>query len=174
MAVTVGEAQAIRGFSLEIKLNENGRRIAHNPGVMPGSNRNHLRGHEFENAAIRVMNVDLTASEEAHVSVHTELSAHNELHMSGPPEARRIDSTLYAGSADAHDIETDAADFSAIRVFYGGNKSIDRTHRDLLQSWGKGTAAPLDCTPCASKSNITRAQGRGYRRSFQFIDRPSK
>jgi hypothetical protein len=114
--VGLGEAQAIRGLALEIKLNENGGLIAHDPGVMTGVNRNHLRGGEFESAAIRVTDVDLATGKEAHVSMHAEISAYKGFHVGGPAEAGWIDSALHAGGAYADDIEPDTADFAGIGV----------------------------------------------------------
>jgi hypothetical protein len=117
VVMACGEAQAICSFALEIELNENSWFIAHHPGVMTGVNRHDLRGGEFESAAIRIMDVDLAASEEAHVSVHTQVSTHNSFHVGGPAEASWIDNALHAGGAHPDDIEADATDFAIVGVF---------------------------------------------------------
>jgi hypothetical protein len=117
VAVAFGKAQAIRGFALEVELDENGRPIAHDPCIMTGVNRNHLRRGEFETAAIRVMDVDLAASEEAHVSVHTELSANDGFHVSGLAEAGWIDRALHSGGAYPDYIKLDTAVLAVIGIF---------------------------------------------------------
>jgi len=58
-----------RGFKID--LNQYGRLVSHDPGIVAGGNGNYLRSRKALHATIRVLNVDAAASEEAHMRVHT-------------------------------------------------------------------------------------------------------
>ena len=74
--------------SKSISINTTG--LADNPTVVAWIDSHDLRRLVFDDAAIGVLDVDLSAGQEADVSVHAEIGADHRLHVDRPSEPRRM------------------------------------------------------------------------------------
>ena len=109
-----GEPEAARRSLLGVELDEDGVLVADDPGVVPGLDRHDLRGDELERAAVPVLALDVSASEEPDVRVHAALAPDGRAHVGRPAEPGRVDGPLHAAVPDPDDLDDDAADLAAI------------------------------------------------------------
>jgi hypothetical protein len=111
--------------ALEIELDQHRRFVANNPPIMSRFDANGLRSHELQGAAIRVLNMDLTAGKEPDMRVQSEIGADDRLHVRGPAKPGRVD---HAAGAGPHDIDLGAANFAAFGAGYVREQWIVDAH----------------------------------------------
>jgi hypothetical protein len=63
------------GLSLEIELDQHRGLVSHHPPVVPRLDSDDLGSHELQGAAVRILDIDLTAGQEPDVRVHAEIRA---------------------------------------------------------------------------------------------------
>src|SRR5262249_25025584 len=88
----------------------------------------YLRRRELDNTSIRILDMDLAASQKSNVRVHAIFEPHSGLHMSGPAESGRINRTLNARGASANDVERNSADFPVLGIFHRGEQLVNAFH----------------------------------------------
>jgi hypothetical protein len=113
--------------ALKIELDKHHGLIANHPAVMARLNRNHLGRGELQHTAVLILDVYFTAGQETDMGVHTQSSAGDTLHVSGPAESRRIYDALDSRAAGANHIDLDATDIPVIGRWNGSEKNI-RSH----------------------------------------------
>ena len=119
----LGHAEALNRVALEVELDEHHRFLSDHPAVVPGLDRDNLRRLVFDDAAVRVFDVDLTAREKADVRVHAEIRADGRPHVHRPAESWRVNHPLDACGASPADLEADVPDLAA---FGASNRSQER------------------------------------------------
>jgi hypothetical protein len=96
-------AQPVGRIALEVELDKYDRLLANHPAIVPGFDGDNLRGFEFDNAAVAVLDVDFAVDEEPDVGVHAEIGADDRFHVLRPSESHRIHHPLDApGSGTTH------------------------------------------------------------------------
>ena len=83
---------------LGVELDQDRRISAHHPGVVPRFENEEGRSHEVEGAAVRILPLDTTASEESDVGMATRLRAGHCFHMARPSESGRVDHASHSDS----------------------------------------------------------------------------
>src|SRR4029079_5376924 len=129
-----GHAEALRGLSLEVHLDQDRRLVADDIAVVAGSDRHHLRRHELQRRPVRIVDVNPAAGDEADVRVHALGGGHLPLHVRGPAEARLVDDPLDAAVARAGDVDLDAADHAGVHAFHPREQRVMRTARHQWRS----------------------------------------
>jgi hypothetical protein len=129
VGVFFGEPEAARGSFLRVELDEDGRLVADDPGVVPGFQHDHLRRDVLELATVAVLALDVAAREETDVCVHAQLRADRGLHVGRPPEARWVYGAL------------DAPVRRADRVHGGASHVAMISSLDGLEQWVHGKRA---------------------------------
>jgi len=112
--VRLRHPEPIDGIALEIELNQNRGLVANDPPVMSRFDRHGLRGRKLGSAAIRILNMDLTAYQEPDVRVHADIGTDDCPHVRGPAESRWVDDALHAAAARPRHIDPGTADFAAM------------------------------------------------------------
>jgi hypothetical protein len=84
---------------------------------VPRLNGDNLRRLVLDDAAVGILDVDLTVREEADVGVHAEIGADGWLHVHRPPESDWIDHALDARRTGVADIQLDVSDVPALGAF---------------------------------------------------------
>jgi hypothetical protein len=79
------------------------------------------------------VNVDMAASEEAHVAVHTEVATADRSHLGGPAESGPIDHALDATGTSSGYVQLNAADFTVFGVIHA---------RHIRHTRARGIALP--------------------------------
>src|SRR4051794_29982191 len=77
-------AELSDGVALEVELDHHDRFLPHDPAVMSRVDGDDLRRSQFDDAAVRVLDVDLAMSQEPDVRVHAQIGAGHRLHVGGP------------------------------------------------------------------------------------------
>jgi hypothetical protein len=112
--VRLRHAEPANGLSLEVKLDQHGGLVSHDPSVVPRLDSDHLRSYELRGAAVCILNMDLASGQEPDVRMHAEIRADDCLHVGGPAKSGLVNHTLHATGAGSHNIDLDAADFAAL------------------------------------------------------------
>jgi hypothetical protein len=110
--------------ALEVDLDQHHRLLADNPTVVAGIDSHDLRRLVFDDAAIGVLDVDLSAGQEADVSVQAEISADHRLHVDRPSEPWRINHALDARVAGGSYVEPDVPYVAALGTGHRCQKRI--------------------------------------------------
>src|SRR6185436_10636357 len=107
--------------------------------------------------------MDLAASEESHVGMHTEIATDNRFHLSGPAESGRIDHTLDTTGARSGNVQLDAADFAMFGFPHGREQWIGGAHLDSLRTKHITSAGtdhqPLEIVPSTDLRRDSRRSG---------------
>ncbi len=117
--VAVGDAETRVRVSFEVELDEDRGFVAGDEGVVSRFDDNSLRGAEFDDASVGVLDLETSSREEPHVRVLAEFGAEEWLHVGGPAETRRIDDPLHPCGADRHDVDGCAAEILMLGTFDG-------------------------------------------------------
>src|SRR5215207_5429958 len=125
-----GEAEATCRAFLPVELDEDGRLVADDPGVVAGLDRDHLRCHVVELAAVCVFAADVAAGEEAHVSVHAEVGLDVLGHVGRPAKAGRIDGALDASVRRSDGVDLGTPDLAVVGAFDRVGKRIHAASLD--------------------------------------------
>ena len=122
--MTVGHPETTDRVSFEIELDEHDRLVADDPSVVFRLDRDDLRGLALHAAAIRVFDVNPSASEEADMRVHAVVGADDRFHVDRPPESRRVDHALHARLTGTSRFHTNMADVAAHDVLERPEQSV--------------------------------------------------
>jgi len=122
--MTVGHPETTDRVSFEIELDEHDRLVADDPSVVFRLDRDDLRGLAFHAAAIRVFDVNPSASEEADMRVHAVVGADDRFHVDRPPESRRIDHAFHTRLAGLPCLHTNMSDVASDDVLERSEKSV--------------------------------------------------
>jgi len=131
----LGHPEAPDRLNLEVKFNQHGGLVSHNPAVMLRLDGDGLRSGELLGAAVGVPNLNLASNEESYVCVHTEVSADDRFQVSRPAESGRVNYTFHPAGASSNDFDLNPADFAAFSSLDGCEEWIGCTHIDVL--WTK-------------------------------------
>jgi hypothetical protein len=112
--------------TLKIEFDHHGGLGSDYPAVMPRFDRHRLRRGEFESASVGILNVDLSACEEANVRVPAEISAYDHFHVARPAESRWIDYPLYPAITRAGNVYLDASNLAVVGSIHRGGQWIER------------------------------------------------
>lgn len=147
MTMCGGYADPFCRGTAEIEFNEHGRLVSDDPGIVSWRDGHNPRGGKFQNAAILILDVNLTSGEKSHVRVHADIGSDNRLDVRGPAKAWRIDQALDARPAHANRIHLNAAGLVMLRSFDGRRHRIGGIH--LISSLASTIAAitPRDTAP---------------------------
>jgi hypothetical protein len=112
---------------LEVEFDQHGDRFpADDPAVVARVDRDDLRSSVLDDAAVRVLDVDLAAGEKPDVGVHAQIGADQRLHVHRPAESGRVDHALDARAAGAADLEPDTADRASFGALHRRREGIER------------------------------------------------
>jgi len=131
MPVHLRHPEPANGITLEVELDQNCRLVTDDPPIMSRFDGNGLWSYELKRTAIRVLNVDLAASQEPDMRVHAEICANDRLHVRGPAKTGLVDHALHAAGAGPHDIDLGTADFAAFATRPGCKQWIVVAHAVL-------------------------------------------
>ncbi|MGD0777861.1 MAG: hypothetical protein ABSC05_34170 [Candidatus Solibacter sp.] len=110
------------GLTLEVELNQDRDLVADDPPIVRRLDHDDLWGHKLRGAAVRVLDMDLAAGQEADVGVHAKIGADDRLHVGGPAKPGRVDHALHAAGAGSRNINLGTADFPALAAGYGRDR----------------------------------------------------
>lgn len=113
VAVNLRHSKPANGVTLEIEFDQHGGLVANHPPVVTRFDRHRLGSRELDRAAIRILNVDLAASEESDVCVHAQLGSGDRFHVRGPAKPSRVDNAFYPALAGTHDVDLNTTDLAA-------------------------------------------------------------
>jgi hypothetical protein len=118
------EAEAFDRIFFEVKLDQHGCFLAHNPGFVTRFDDDNLRRDEIHCAAIVKRKPEMAARQESNVRVHAEFGIDYGLDVGGPAKARRINHALNTAKACRNYVQLHAADFAVIGSGQRGKKRI--------------------------------------------------
>jgi len=118
MAVNWRHSEALNGIAFEVEFDQDRRLVAHYPAVMPRFDRDHLGSLEFHHASVRVLDVNLPASQKPDVGVLAQIGSHERLYVRRPPESGRINDPLHPALSGAYGLNRDAPKLAALGSFY--------------------------------------------------------
>jgi Family of unknown function (DUF1028) len=108
---------------LEIELDEDGRLVADDPGIVPRLDGHDLRRDELVRAAVRVLHVHLALEQEADVRELAAVGPADGPHVAGPSEPRGVDDAFDAARAGRSDVD---ADTRHLVVLGAANRRVER------------------------------------------------
>ena len=127
--MSVGHAEALDRAAFEVDLDHHYRLVADDPAVMTRLDADDVRRSMLDDAAVRVLDVNLAMREEPDVGVLAVVTADRRLHVLRPAEAHRVDQALDAGCTGAADFQLHVADVAAF-------SACDRTEEpDRPNGW---------------------------------------
>jgi len=124
VTMTLGHSETTDRVSFEIEFDEHDGFVADDPAVVSRFDRDDLWRLAFHAAAIRVFDVNPSASEKADMRVHAVIGAHDRFHVDRPPESRRVDHALHARLAGTSRFHTNMTDVAAHDVFERPEQSV--------------------------------------------------
>src|SRR5215471_3001597 len=133
--MTARHAEPADRVALEVELDQHHRFLADHPPVVTRLDRDDLRRAVLHDAAVRVLDVNLTARQEADMRVHAVVGVHDGLHVGRPAEPRRVDHPLHARAARAADVEPDVPELAALGPLHGAMQWVHR----LLAACGRAS-----------------------------------
>jgi hypothetical protein len=154
--VRVRHPEPADGISLEVELDQHRRLISYYPPVVPRLDRDDRGCHKLHRAAIRVLNVDLAARQEADVGVHAEIRTDDGFHVGGPAKARRTDHTLDATGAGSSHINLGTTDLATFGAGYGCAQWIVAIH-EILHADFSAAVEFYQTLPARIESNRARS-----------------
>lgn len=116
--------EAVDGVALEIDLDQYDRFPADDPTVVPRFDCHNLRRFVFDDTTVRILDVNLAASQEANVGMHAQLGADDRLHVNGPSESGRVDHPLDACLTGRSNVELHVPEVTALRAFHRRQQRI--------------------------------------------------
>ena len=129
MAVGVGDTETRDGVSEEVDLDEHGGLIAWHPRIVARRDIDHCRRLQFDDATIRVLEVERAVGEEADVGVLARLGADQRPEVDGPPQTRRVDRSLDPGVADDGNVDLDRSERLVLGTGHRGEQRRTVGHR---------------------------------------------
>jgi hypothetical protein len=81
MPMRVRHPEAADSVALEIKFDHHDGFVANDPAIVTRIDRDNLRRLVLDNAAVRVLDMNLALHQETHVRVHAELGADERFHV---------------------------------------------------------------------------------------------
>src|SRR5271165_5882061 len=133
MRVTLGHSTHASRLVLEIEFDQHSRFGAHHPALVARLDNHDLRRSELRDAAVRVLNMDLTVGEEPDVGVHAEIGSYDGFDVGRPAESGRVNHTLDAGRAGSGDVELDAGNLLVLGSLHRSKERVGSAHNNVLQ-----------------------------------------
>ena len=152
------------------------RFLAHHPAVVTGVDGDDLRRPVLDDAAVRILDVDLAVHEETDVRVHAEVGADHGFHVHRPAEAGWVHHALHPGGSGLADLEQDVTDLAPFGALRPARRSRSGAvpRRPSGQPSLRLCVARLSSRPYvgrrASPSYVARSLG-GLREAAFFADR---
>jgi hypothetical protein len=147
MLVPFRHPESTNGIPLEIEFDQHRRLIAHDPPVVTGLDGNDLRSYKLRSAPVCILDVNLTAGQEADVCVHAQFRADGRFHVGGPTKAWSINHPFDATGAGSDHIELDAANVAAFASLERREEWVSGIHEIFPL---------LSCHPSARLNSIRR------------------
>src|SRR5208283_3046409 len=133
MTVALGHSTHASRLVLEVEFDQYSRLGTHHPALVARLDNHYLRRSELRDAAVRVLNMDLTVGEEPDVGVHAEIGSDDGFDVGRPAESRRVNHTLDAGRAGAGDVELDSGNLLVLGSLHRCKERVGSAHSNVLQ-----------------------------------------